>query len=1714
MIPISSDLLSELNSESQIVTPTVKAWMADMRYLENVKTYTSSHSYSKQTLDLNPQLYYKFDKMELDVYEENKTFIVSIATPAVVTLTSHGLAAGTALTLKTTGSLPTGLTASNSASETLYYVQNPTTNTFNLNTNQANAIANSATGRVATSGTQSGIHTLNYNTNGGNRIKNYGNNKISLAMGESTSGVPVYNSLLATVMNNFKFSDSVIEVLDSKRIIDTFNRSDSQFLGSCTSSDASDYDMSLYSFNSNSTLWQIYSNQAYYRLDTINDNTKAIYQNVQGLDHFVDFKVGATFKSPTTANSYGIAAYVRYIDENNFISATQTAATTILIQKRINGDLLTLNTITGSFSSSNYYRLEMKYNSIALYNMGTSEPTNSTTPVSTLGTAFVNNPIFRTNEAKNVGLGFYRADIYNATTYAEVYFDYFAAYGFNYIIGMEVLNGAKYNYSSTALDGNTSTQFNAINNCANFTYNFLFNKTNTGSGTQTIFWLGDSLQKTAIQISYIMSTNKIRVTVVDKTTLAATTLTSSATLSAGTNYQISVIKNGLTLSLYINGIFDNSAALSSGFILRDVTTSLTPYFTIGADYAGTTLGDASGYHFCYGYISEFSMFDYALAVDDLLAMYTFISNAGTLAVDTIDKYSSATRAIDGVQEETFAYAFTNFLNKNNHVIKSNNYCYVPDSTGSIEKNYSWMTRVKSNSSTGIFANQDFIKIKFDAQNCNRIKVSTGFYLGAISSFNFSVQKADTTVVTGTKSFAGQSYVFLELTDLGLAAGEYISITSIKITPVSTVNPGDFGRIYTINPIWEVDLSDYVISFNVDKVRENYDASLPLGATAANNGSLTLSNTDLTFNLYGDSIYKDYLFPDTVIFIYLNHYIEKTGTFETIPVGYEMYVDDWSIDDSSMKIDVKFRDYSKFLQEETIAGYVSQGLSAGRSISDILLKSGFPRRKIYFNDKYRESIFLDDPSIYFPFDKNLDTSYVYDLRSTTTATIQTGFQTFYLTYSDIANFNALTVGNSVTIYYIDNVLKYMTGTITSKGTSPSPYIGVNVTSSIGSGQLSNWGIITNTYKKVYDQSSSVYGLAVSHSNDESASGLLYSDALSVQDDAQRQVDDFAIQTFTPEYIDSSYRTIYPIYLYNKNDNSNFIFANNNNFTTEIMHYVKDVTTLATSTDYSILTCARTSGIYNYDLRYQIIGTKIRYEFGLWLTSPPLFKITSGLYDCTSPHHLVVTKKTVGAVVTYEFFVDGVSVGSQDIPSALYAITDNKTYFETDMSTYISNFSYYDYALSNDRIKSHYIAASLSIVPTFKYIYTSDSSYWDSMLEIATADLGMFYFDEYGYFRYEYRNVLHDIIFDRYQNSQYNFSDSTNIISGSYTSDVQTNKVTVKINKSTFDANSTTPLWSSEQGESLAVTSITSDVTPASTSIPLANVDNPIWTLSGYVKIDNEIIKYDGINGKNLVKLTRGCFNTEIAWHIFGARARELRYYEAKYADSPAVVVNYPFVTQEITENLVDIDYYVSDSFSTKIAVSLKDPGVAAYSNNGVNYFYARGDYYTNIIFLEGKDPLTQSDNFFRISGVAVKNDTAKEVLTNITSEITDNIRKYRLKEIQIDNKFIANKFYAQLVSDYIIGYYKNPIKIFKINTIGVPHLQLGDCVTITNFTDFGMTNQKFWIMNISISYDGGISQSLDLKTFSESIDAPEVKYGSAIASPQSSTISISQYTTGP
>ncbi len=86
----------------------------------------------------------------VNIESDSNAVTVTIASPGVFTLAAHGLIAGQVIKLRTTGALPTGLTAG-----VEYYVlaANLTSSTFKLGLTAGGAAIN-------TSGTQSGVHTI------------------------------------------------------------------------------------------------------------------------------------------------------------------------------------------------------------------------------------------------------------------------------------------------------------------------------------------------------------------------------------------------------------------------------------------------------------------------------------------------------------------------------------------------------------------------------------------------------------------------------------------------------------------------------------------------------------------------------------------------------------------------------------------------------------------------------------------------------------------------------------------------------------------------------------------------------------------------------------------------------------------------------------------------------------------------------------------------------------------------------------------------------------------------------------------------------------------------------------------------------------------------------------------------------------------------------------------------------------------------------------------------------------------------------------------------------------------------------------------------------------------------------------------------------------------------------------------------------------------
>lgn len=110
-------------------------------------------NYSGEAGIYNNELLLKYRYKEKGTSYINPT--LSIATPCVVTYADHGLANGTAIVFTTTGALPTGMVAN-----TVYYARSIDANTFNIYETSDYAIEGGSTGRISTSGTQSGTHLL------------------------------------------------------------------------------------------------------------------------------------------------------------------------------------------------------------------------------------------------------------------------------------------------------------------------------------------------------------------------------------------------------------------------------------------------------------------------------------------------------------------------------------------------------------------------------------------------------------------------------------------------------------------------------------------------------------------------------------------------------------------------------------------------------------------------------------------------------------------------------------------------------------------------------------------------------------------------------------------------------------------------------------------------------------------------------------------------------------------------------------------------------------------------------------------------------------------------------------------------------------------------------------------------------------------------------------------------------------------------------------------------------------------------------------------------------------------------------------------------------------------------------------------------------------------------------------------------------------------
>ena len=133
-----------------------------------------------------------------------------------------------------------------------------------------------------------------------------------------------------------------------------------------------------------------------------------------------------------------------------------------------------------------------------------------------------------------------------------------------------------------------------------------------------------------------------------------------------------------------------------------------------------------------------------------------------------------------------------------------------------------------------------------------------------------------------------------------------------------------------------------------------------------------------------------------------------------------------------------------------------------------------------------------------------------------------------------------------------------------------------------------------------------------------------------------------------------------------------------------------------------------------------------------------------------------------------------------------------------------------------------------------------------------------------------------------------------------------------------------------------------------------------------------------------------------------------------------------------------------------------------------------------MYIEGTNPYTGLLYYASIAGRAISDGGSTSKITSQSSSYSESIRKYGLKEVKIDNRFISDDDYAKRLADFLIDKMQNGVPIIEVSTISMPKLQLGDRITVSRIEQLGISNKDYWVMESKIDYTGGVAQRLTLR----------------------------------
>jgi hypothetical protein len=406
--------------------------------------------------------------------------------------------------------------------------------------------------------------------------------------------------------------------------------------------------------------------------------------------------------------------------------------------------------------------------------------------------------------------------------------------------------------------------------------------------------------------------------------------------------------------------------------------------------------------------------------------------------------------------------------------------------------------------------------------------------------------------------------------------------------------------------------------------------------------------------------------------------------------------------------------------------------------------------------------------------------------------------------------------------------------------------------------------------------------------------------------------------------------------------------------------------------------------------------------------------------------------------------------------------------TVRSLYIDEFAMYRKCLTDEQVEDRYVESSIQPLTEFAFLYGNENSIREIANDISFADMGRFYINEYDKAKYEHFYRFFEPSIDQHASIQTSLSDSTNITKADYVVSLQCNKVVIPISSVQTISGSLQKLWSPPDNASLTITELTANVTSSDTSMYVLSTVTTQFPQTGYLKINNEIIKYLSKTATSFNNLERGQFQTVAANHTTGNRVRETRYYDVKFDKSPAYNVRSPYIDAILFEypSLINIDRFLSYAYGAELVVS-------AASGNDIH----------SVAFLQGTNPITQYPYATSIVGTAVVMSEQNAQVKEQSASTSESIRKYGVKDLTLQSPLITDSVHAQKLADFIISKTQLPVPVINIDIAAMPKIQLGDRIRITTLSALDITNSDFWVISHNLTVGDNVTQSLVLRKVS-------------------------------